>query len=126
MLSSRLGAQVWVKHENHSVIGAFKAAGALAYLQKLKTEMPRLSGVVAASTGNFGQSIAYAGHVTGTPVRIMVPVTHSKTKVAAIRSWGADIIIHGKEFQNSLEFARRHAATNGCTWSSLHPGWCAV
>jgi len=60
MLSSRLGAQVWVKHENHSVIGAFKARGALAYLQKLKTEMPRLSGVVAASTGNFGQSIAYA------------------------------------------------------------------
>jgi len=52
----------------------------------------------------------------------MVPVTHSKTKVAAIRSWGADIIIHGKEFQNSLEFARRHAATNG--WhmvESFHP-----
>src|SRR5256886_13420437 len=80
LLSRRLGAELWVKHENHTPIGAFKLRGGLVYLAELKRAEPGIAGVISATTGNHGQSIAYAASRLGLKSTIVVPFGNSPEK----------------------------------------------
>jgi len=106
LLSRRVGAEVWVKHENHTPTGAFKLRGGLVLLERLKRERPDLPGVVSATRGNHGQSLAYAGRRHGVRTVIVVPFGNSRDKNAAMRAWGAELLEHGRDF----DAARLHAA----------------
>jgi threonine dehydratase len=99
--------EVWVKHENHTPIGAFKVRGGLVYLDRLRRERPHVTGIVSATRGNHGQSLAFAGRASGVAVAILVPHGNSVEKNAAMRGFGAELIEHGRDFQE----AREHAAT---------------
>ena len=101
-----VGAEVWVKHENHTPTGAFKVRGGLVLLERLKRERPELPGVISATRGNHGQSLAYAGRRLGVRTVIVVPHGNSRDKNAAMRAWGAELIEHGRDF----DAAREHAA----------------
>lgn len=105
LLSERVGAEVWVKHENHTPTGAFKVRGGLVLLNELKHDQPDLPGVITATKGNHGQSIAYAAHRLNIPAVIVVPRGNSVEKSNAIRAMGAELIEHGEDFQAALEFA---------------------
>jgi threonine dehydratase len=106
LLAERLGAEVWVKHENHTPLGAFKVRGGLVYLHELKAREPHLRGVIGATRGNHGQSIAFAARQHGVSATIVVPHGNSTEKNAAMRALGAELIVHGEDFQA----AREHAA----------------
>lgn len=86
LLAARTGAAVWVKHENHTPTGAFKLRGGLVYMDRLRRERPEVPGVVSATRGNHGQSLAYAGARHGVRVTIMVPRGNSVEKNAAMRA----------------------------------------
>ena len=105
LINQRLGAEVWIKHENHTPVGAFKLRGALVYLDFLKRTNPALPGVVAATRGNHGQGVAMAARLHGVPAVIVVPHGNSPEKNRAMRAQGAELIGHGDDFQESLEFA---------------------
>lgn len=105
-LCQRLGAEVWVKHENHTQLGAFKIRGGIAYFEELCRRQPGLSGVVAATRGNHGQSIAYAARRHGMKALIVVPRGNSAEKNAAMRALGADLIEHGSDFLDAFEHAK--------------------
>ncbi len=113
LLSERLGAECWVKHENHTPVGAFKLRGGLTYFDQLKQrgELPRE--VVSATRGNHGQSIAWAARAQGVACTIVVPHGNSLEKNAAMRALGATLIEHGQDFQESREFAAQIAAERG-------------
>lgn len=106
LLSERVGAEVWVKHENQTPIGAFKVRGGLVYLADLKKREPALRGVIAATRGNHGQSIALAARRFGFACTIVVPHGNSREKNAAMRAFGAELIEHGHDFQAALEHAQ--------------------
>jgi threonine dehydratase len=106
LLRQRLGAEVWVKHENHTPLGAFKVRGGLVYLQGLVQREPACRGVISATRGNHGQSIAFAAKRHGLAATIVVPHGNSVEKNAAMRALGAELIEHGSDFQQ----AREHAA----------------
>lgn len=116
LLEAGLGCEVWVKHENHTPVGAFKIRGGLVYLDELKRACPDLPGVIAATTGNHGQSIAFAARQHGTRAVIVVPHGNNPEKNDAMRALGAEIVEHGREFQEALEFSRGLAGREG-----LHP-----
>ena len=116
LLEEALGAEVWVKHENHTPVGAFKVRGGIVYLHELLRSVPDLPGVVAATTGNHGQSIAFAARQCRVPAVIVVPRGNNPEKNATMRALGARLVEHGHEFQESLEFSRELAAREG-----LHP-----
>jgi threonine dehydratase len=101
LLAERLGADLWLKHENHTPVGAFKLRGGLAYFQSLE----QVRGVVAATRGNHGQSIAYCARQYLVPATIVVPHGNSVEKNAAMRSLGARLIEHGHDFQAAKEHA---------------------
>lgn len=103
-LSALVGAQVFVKHENAQPTGAFKVRGGINLLSRLPGEA-RHRGVIAYSTGNHGQSIAYAARMFGVPARVVVPVGSNPGKVAAMQALGAEVVSHGAKFDD----ARRHA-----------------
>lgn len=107
LLNRRLGAEAWMKHENHTPVGAFKLRGALVYLQKLLDEQPELTGVIAATRGNFGQGVAMAARLFGKRCVIVVPRGNSKEKNDAMEAQGAELVEHGHDFQEALEHARR-------------------
>jgi len=107
LLRERLGTEVWVKHENHTPLGAFKVRGGLVYLQGLAEREPACHGVISATRGNHGQSIAFAARRHGLSATIVVPDGNSVEKNAAMRALGAELIEHGSDFQQ----AREHAAT---------------
>ena len=88
LLAQRIGTEVWVKHENHTPTGAFKIRGGLVFMERLKRENPDEAGVVSATRGNHGQSLAYAGARYGIPVTILVPRGNSAEKNAAMRAQG--------------------------------------
>ena len=96
-LSELIGAEVWLKHENHHPLGAFKVRGGLNFMSRLG-EAERRRGVITASTGNHGQSIAYAGKLFGVKTVVVLPEESNPSKVAALRSLGADLEFHGKVF----------------------------
>ena len=105
LLCERTGAEVWVKHENHQPVGAFKVRGGLLYMDELKRSNPDLSHVIAATRGNHGQSIAFGAGRVGIASTIVVPHGNSREKNAAMRALGAELIEHGDDFQEALEFA---------------------
>lgn len=105
-LDALLGAEVYVKHENYQPIGAFKVRGGINYMAHLSAE-ERQTGVVTASTGNHGQSVAYAARIFGVKATIVVPEGSNPVKVAAMRGYGAQVIFHGADFEAS----KRHCVT---------------
>lgn len=109
LLGARAGAEIWVKHENHTPIGAFKVRGGLIYMERLRRESPGVRGVVSATRGNHGQSLAYAGARAGIPVTIVIPRGNSTEKNAAMRALGARLIEHGEDFEGAREEASRIA-----------------
>ena len=113
LLAARTGAEVWVKHENHTPTGAFKVRGGLVYIDRLARERPQVPGIVSATRGNHGQSLAYAGARHGVKVTIVVPRGNSSEKNAAMRAQGARLIEHGADFDAAREEAMRLAAAEG-------------
>jgi threonine dehydratase len=118
-LSELLGADVFVKHENHQPIGAFKVRGGVNLISQL-TDDERTRGVIAASTGNHGQSIAYAARAFGVRATICVPEHANPAKVASIRSFGADLVSHGRDFDEAREHCERLAAEHALRY--VHSG----
>lgn len=110
LLEAGLGCELWLKHENHTPVGAFKIRGGLVYMDELKRQQPHVRGVIAATTGNHGQSIAYAAKQHGLRSVIVVPHGNNPEKNTAMRSLGAELIEHGGEFQEALEFSRELGA----------------
>jgi threonine dehydratase len=114
LLAERAGCEVWVKHENHTPTGAFKVRGGLVYMDRLARERrDRVRGVVSATRGNHGQSLAYAGARHGVPVTIVVPEGNSVEKNAAMRAQGATLVEHGADFDVAREYAAAMAAEQG-------------
>src|SRR5262245_25907135 len=113
LLSQRLGASVVVKHENHTPIGAFKVRGGLVYLERLKREQPEVSGIISATRGNHGQSLAFAASRYGVPALIYVPHGNSVEKNRAMQAFGARLVEHGEDFQAAREESVREAARAG-------------
>lgn len=106
LLNQRLGLKIWVKHENHLPVGAFKVRGGLTYIDWLIQEEPYLEGVVCATRGNHGQSIAFACREAQLNCKVIVPFGNSKEKNAAMRALGADVIEYGQDFQEAIEYAQ--------------------
>lgn len=113
LLNEAVGTEVWVKHENHTRVGAFKIRGGIVYFDKLKREQPELRGVVAATRGNHGQSVGFAARMVGLPATIVVPHGNSREKNAAMRALGVTLIEHGDDFQAAYEFAEGLAVEHG-------------
>lgn len=113
LLAKRTGAEVFVKHENHTPAGAFKIRGGIVYFDRMTRERPFVKGVVSATRGNHGQSLAYAGGKAGVPVVIVAPRGNSVEKNAAMRAFGAELIEHGADFDEAREHAARLAEERG-------------
>lgn len=111
-LDRLLGTQVYVKHENYQPIGAFKIRGGINLISQLTRE-EREWGVVTASTGNHGQSIAYAAKLFGVPATIIVPEGANPVKMEAIEGQGAEVLYHGKDFDDAKDFCERLAEEEG-------------
>ena len=109
LLARRTGTDVWVKHENHTPTGAFKVRGGLVYCDTLRD----LPGLVSATRGNHGQSLAFAGARAGVPVTIVVPDGNSVEKNAAMRAFGAELIERGRDFDEAREHAAALAMARG-------------
>ena len=109
LLCERTGAEVWVKHENHTPIGAFKLRGGLTYIAALRAKHPNVRGVIAATRGNHGQSIALAAKRAGLNCSIVVPCGNSREKNEAMRAFGAALEEHGNDFQDALQYASQQA-----------------
>lgn len=122
LLRRRTGVDVWVKHENHSPIGAFKARGGLVFMERLhrKNALPR--GFITATRGNHGQSIPFAARRYGVPVTVYVPEGNSVEKNRAMEAWGATLVVHGQDFDEAREECARVAADQGLAFvPSFHP-----
>jgi len=118
LLCEQLGAEVWLKHENHTPVGAFKLRGGLAYFSSLEGTR----GVIAATRGNHGQSVALCARSRGLRATIVVPHGNSVEKNAAMRSLGAELVEHGHDFQAALEHARAMARAENLHFvPSFHP-----
>jgi threonine dehydratase len=102
VLCDELGADVWLKHENHTPVGAFKLRGGLVYFDQLA----KVPGVIAATRGNHGQSVAYAAREYRMPATIVVPRGNSAEKNVAMRALGARLVEHGQDFQEAFEHAQ--------------------
>ncbi len=105
LLEEAVGTEVWVKHENHTPVGAFKVRGGLNYLARLKEDGSLPAGLISATRGNHGQSIPFAAARYGLPVTIVVPRGNSAEKNAAMAALGAELIEHGDDF----DAAKAHA-----------------
>jgi threonine dehydratase len=118
LLSEFVGAEIYVKHENHQPIGAFKVRGGINLVSSLSDE-EKARGVATASTGNHGQSIAYAGKLFGVPCLIGVPENCNPAKLAAMRSWGAELLMYGKDFDAARLRIEEVALERGMRY--IHP-----
>ena len=118
-LDELVGTEVLVKHENHQPIGAFKVRGGVNLVAQLTAD-ERERGVVTASTGNHGQSIAYAARLFGVRATICVPEAANPVKVASIRGLGAELVFHGRDFDDAREHAERLALEHGYRY--VHSG----
>ncbi len=122
LLCERLGTEVWIKHENHGPVGAFKIRGGLVYFDHLAGSDETLKGAVCASTGNHGQSVAFAARRYQIPATIVVPHNNSVEKNAAMRALGVSLIEHGEDFQSAREFAQSLAREQSLHMvASFHP-----
>lgn len=120
LINQALGCEAWIKHENHTPLGAFKVRGGLVYMAALAAREPGLRGVIAATRGNHGQSVAFAARRHGLSATIYVPHGNSVEKNAAMRALGATLVEAGDDFQECRELAQAAAARDG-----LHmvPSW---
>jgi threonine dehydratase len=109
LLGKRCGCRLWVKHENHLPTGAFKLRGGIVYLNDLRLRQPEVRGVIAATRGNHGQSIAWVASRMGMSTTIVVPHGNNQEKNAAMRALGAELIEHGVDFQAAYDQATRLA-----------------
>ncbi len=116
-LDRLLGAQVYVKHENYQPIGAFKVRGGVNFMAQLPEDQ-RNRGVATASTGNHGQSVAYAAQIFGARAVIVVPENANPVKVEAIQSLGADVRLLGEDFEAAKQHGARLAQEEGLRWIS--------
>ena len=116
LLSERIGTALWVKHENHTQTGAFKLRGGIVYLDDLTRAQPDIAGVISATTGNHGQSIAHAATRLGLKAVIVAPHGNSPEKNQAMRAFGAQLVEHGRDFQAAYEHAMAMAERE-----NLHP-----
>jgi len=122
LLAERAGCEVWVKHENHTHIGAFKVRGGLNYMLNLKEEQPCISGVITATRGNHGQSIGFAARIAGLKAKILVPRGNNPEKNAAMRALGVELVEYGDDFQEAAEQAATLAVSEGLHMlPSYHP-----
>ena len=122
LLSERLGTDCWVKHENHTPVGAFKIRGGLTYFEQFARTGALPREVVSATRGNHGQSIGWAARAHGVACTIVVPHGNSTEKNAAMRALGVTLIEHGDDFQAAREHAERLAAERGAHLvPSFHP-----
>ena len=116
------GTELWVKHENHTPVGAFKIRGGIVYFERLLARGERPAGVVSATRGNHGQSIGFAARRHGIPALIVVPRGNSREKNAAMRAQGVELVEHGGDFQEAREHAQALAAARGWLMvPSFHP-----
>lgn len=113
LLNIRAGREVWVKHENHQPIGAFKLRGGLVYLDRLMKTFPNVPGIISATRGNHGQSLAFAASRFGLPCVIVVPEGNSPEKNAAMQALGAQLIEYGDDFQEAADYAGALAEEKG-------------
>src|SRR5262244_2094199 len=118
-LDAMTGAHVWVKHENHLPTGAFKVRGGVSLVSQL-TDEERRRGVIAASTGNHGQSVAYAADLFGVRAVICVPERANPVKVESMRALGAEVVFHGRDFDEAREHCEERAAAEGLRY--VHSG----
>jgi len=109
LLAQRLGCTVWVKHENHTPTGAFKVRGGLTFMHWLKRTHPQVKGIVTATRGNHGQSLALAASALGLKALIVVPNGNSLEKNAAMRGFGGEVVEHGRDFDEARDEAARLA-----------------
>ena len=113
LLAERLGCTVWVKHENHTPTGAFKVRGGITFMHWLKREHPTTKGIVTATRGNHGQSLALAARALGLRALIVVPEGNSVEKNHAMRGFGGEVVEWGRDFDEAREEAARLAQTHG-------------
>jgi threonine dehydratase len=118
-LNELLGADVFVKHENHQPVGAFKVRGGINLISQLSPD-ERERGVCAASTGNHGQSVAYAARLFGLRATICVPEHANPVKVASMRGLGAELVFHGRDFDDAREHCEQLASEHGYRY--VHSG----
>jgi threonine dehydratase len=118
-LSELVGAEVWVKHENHQPIGAFKVRGGVNLVSRLD-DAERRRGVITASTGNHGQSISFAGRLFGVRAVVCVPEGANPVKLASMRALGGELVEHGRDFDEARENAEALAAEHGYRY--IHSG----
>ena len=118
-LDALTGTQVWVKHENHQPVGAFKVRGGVNLVSQLGAD-ERRRGVIAASTGNHGQSVAYAADLFGVRALICMPEQANPVKVESMRALGAEVIFHGRDFDEAREYCEEQAAEHGYRY--IHSG----
>jgi threonine dehydratase len=118
-LDAVAGAQVWVKHENHQPVGAFKVRGGVNLVSQLTAD-ERRRGVTAASTGNHGQSVAYAAELFGVRAVICMPEQANPVKVESMRALGAEVVFHGRDFDDAREYCEKQAA--GHHFRYIHSG----
>lgn len=113
LLSERCGCEVWVKHENHNPTGAFKVRGGLVYMNRLRQREPGVAAVVSATRGNHGQSIAFAARRFGLDAVIVVPRGNNPDKNLAMQALGAELIVHGADFDEAIPHAQDIASERG-------------
>jgi threonine dehydratase len=111
-LDALAGAQVWVKHENHQPVGAFKVRGGVNLVGQLSAD-ERDRGVITASTGNHGQSVAYAANLFGVHAIVCMPEQANPVKVESMRALGAEVIFHGADFDDAREYCEKQAVEHG-------------
>ncbi len=122
LLAARAGAEVWVKHENHTPAGAFKVRGGIVCMERMKAERPGLAGIITATRGNHGQSVAYGAKRVGLSAVVVVPYGNSVEKNAAMKALGAELIEHGHDFEAAVAEARRLSEARGLYMlPSFHP-----
>jgi threonine dehydratase len=118
-LDAMTGAQLWVKHENHQPVGAFKVRGGVNLISQL-TEDERRRGVISASTGNHGQSVAYAADLFGVRAVICMPEQANPVKVESMRALGAEVVFHGRDFDEAREYCEKQAVEH--RYRYIHSG----
>jgi threonine dehydratase len=118
-LDARTGTRAWIKHENHQPVGAFKVRGGVNLVSQLDAD-ERRRGVIAASTGNHGQSVAYASDLFGVRAVICVPEQANPVKVESMRALGAEVVFRGRDFDEAREYCEKRAADDGYRY--IHSG----
>jgi len=113
LLAEALGCEVWLKHENHTPVGAFKLRGGLTYFDALRRTQPGVRHVISATRGNHGQSVGFAARRQGLAATIVVPHGNSVEKNAAMRALGVTLVEHGEDFQAAAEHAAELAEAQG-------------